>query len=190
MTLDYRDYTIESVPKLQTNGVKWQPHVVITAKNRRLRIVRSREFAGDALCTTKEEAEAQGIRLAKRIVDRVVEGESLAEIMATDRRYTPRYRVTFRTDISTSSAVNGTGVLVDLSMGGCRIETWTAVDRGSLLALQIHVPTLAWPLRIEAAMVQWVSGQFCGVAFVRIERYEQERLRGVIATLPEPTQTS
>jgi len=187
MTLDYRDHTIESVPKRQKNGVKWQPHVVIAIKNRRLRMVNSREFTADVLYASKQEAEAHGISLAKGIIDRVLEGESLAVVKAEDRRNTPRYRVQFRTTVSTSTMLEGTGVLLDISMGGCRIQSWIAIERGTMVELRIHVPDLAWPLIIEAAMVQWVSGQLCGLAFTRIEQYEQQRLRGIIATLPEPT---
>jgi len=46
----------------------------------------------------------------------------------------------------------------DLSSGGCRIESPLPVAPGFSLELRIHVPDLEWPIMIEAASVQWVSG--------------------------------
>jgi hypothetical protein len=44
---------------------------------------------------------------------------------------------------------------------------------------------LEWPLIIEAASVQWVSGQIFGLAFVRLTDTEYQRLGQVIMDLME-----
>ena len=51
------------------------------------------------------------------------------------------------------------------------------------LELRIYAPDIEWPLMIEAASVQWVSGQTFGLAFVRLRESERERLRQVIERL-------
>jgi hypothetical protein len=88
----------------------------------------------------------------------------------------PRLRVQFRTTFSTSSKLEGTGNMLDLSMGGCRIESPVIVEPGVSLELRIHAPDIEWPLMIEAASVQWVSGQTFGLAFFRITEPEHQRL--------------
>ena len=81
--------------------------------------------------------------------------------------------------------MEGTGLLLDLSTGGCRIESQITVEPGLSLELRIHVPDLEWPLMIEAAKVQWVSGQTFGLAFVRTTDTEHQRLGQVIKGLME-----
>ena len=103
----------------------------------------------------------------------------------SERRAMPRLRVQFRTTFSDSTKQEGIGVLLDLSMGGCRIESPIPVVSGCLMELRIHVPDLDWPLRVETASVQWVSGQTFGVAFFRITEAEQQRLGQVITNLIE-----
>ena len=75
--------------------------------------------------------------------------------------------------------------MLDLSMGGCRIESLVNVEPGLSLELRIFVPDLEWPLMVEAASVQWVSGQIFGLAFFRISEPEQQRLEQVIRNLIE-----
>ena len=75
--------------------------------------------------------------------------------------------------------------MLDLSSGGCRVESPVPVEPGVLLELRIYAPNVEWPLMIEAANVQWVSGQTFGLAFFRITEAEQERLGQVIEDLTE-----
>jgi len=97
----------------------------------------------------------------------------------------PRLRVEFRTTFSTSSKLEGTGNMLDLSMGGCRIESPITVEPGVSLELRIYAPDIEWPLMIEAASVQWVSGQTFGLAFFRITEKEQQRLGQVVSDLTD-----
>ena len=100
-----------------------------------------------------------------------------------DRRATPRFRVQFRTTVSGCTQPEGTGVILDLSKGGCRLESPLAILPGLSLELRVHVPGLEWPLMIDGADVQWVSEQFAGLAFVRIRQTEQQRLDEVLTNL-------
>jgi PilZ domain len=99
-----------------------------------------------------------------------------------DRRATPRVRVQFRTTVSGPTEPEGTGLMLDLSRGGCRLESPLLMLPGLSLELRIDVPGLEWPLMIDGADVQWVSEETAGLAFVRIREAEQQRLDDVLAT--------
>ena len=105
------------------------------------------------------------------------------DMKTEDRRATPRFRVQFRTTVSGSTQPDGEGIMLDLSKGGCRLESPLVILPGLLLELRIYVPGLEWPLMIDGADVQWVSGQIAGLAFVRIRQTEQQRLDEVITNL-------
>ena len=72
--------------------------------------------------------------------------------------------------------------MLDLSRGGCRLESPFLFLPGLSLELRIDVPGLEWPLMIDGADVQWVSEETAGLAFVRIRETEQQRLDGVLTT--------
>jgi PilZ domain-containing protein len=74
-------------------------------------------------------------------------------------------------------------MMLDLSMCGCRIESPVMMTPGLSLELRIHLPDLDWPLMIEAASVQWVSGQTFGLAFFRMKETEQQQVEYAISAL-------
>ncbi len=73
----------------------------------------------------------------------------------------------------------------DLSTGGCRIESPVTMELGISLELRIYVTGFGWPLMMEEAKVQWVSGQTFGLAFFRTTDTEHQRLELVIRDLME-----
>ena len=99
-----------------------------------------------------------------------------------DRRATPRFRVQFHTTVSDPTQPEGTGLMLDLSRGGCRLESPFLFLPGLSLELRIDVPGLEWPLMIDGADVQWVSEETAGLAFVRIREAEQQRLDEMLTT--------
>ena len=66
--------------------------------------------------------------------------------------------------------------MLDPSTDGCRIESPVTVEPGVSLELRIYAPNIEWPLMIDAASVQWVSGHTFGLAFFWITESEQQRL--------------
>ena len=107
------------------------------------------------------------------------------DMKTDDQRRMPRLLVQFRTAFADSTKLEGTGLMQDLSLGGCRIESPVPVLPGFSLELRIHVADLDWPLRIDASSVQWVSGLVFGLAFFRITTTEHRRLEQVINALME-----
>jgi len=182
-TVEYQGYTIQSAPQHLADGEKWQLRTFISVDDHRG--VKAREFSADVLYATEQEADIHGIAFGQRLIDGKVEGRSVTDMKTVDRRATPRLRVQFRTTFTGSTKLEGTGVMLDLSTGGCRIESPVTLEPGLLLELRIYVPDLEWPLMIEAANVQWVSGQTFGLAFFRIRETEQQRLGQVIGDLKE-----
>ena len=112
------------------------------------------------------------------------------DIKTPDRRVMPRFRVQFRTTFADTSRLEGKGLILDLSLGGCRIESPVSVAPSFSLELRIHVPDLEWPIMIEAANVQWVSGLMFGLAFFRLREAERQRLELVINALMEGKSTT
>ncbi len=182
-TIEYQGYTIQSFPHPLAQGEKWQLRIFISLDNHRG--VKTREFSADVWYATKPEADIHGIAFGQRLIDGKVEGQSVVDMKVVDRRATPRLRVQFRTTFSSSMNKEGMGVMLDLSSGGCRVESPVSVEPGLLLELRIYAPNVEWPLMIEAANVQWVSGQTFGLAFFRIREAEQQRLGKVIEALME-----
>lgn len=86
----------------------------------------------------------------------------------------------FRTTVSGPTEPEETGLILDLSRGGCRLESPLLMLPGLSLELRIYVPGLEWPLMIDGADVQWVSERTVGLAFVRIREAEQQRLDEVL----------
>ena len=97
-----------------------------------------------------------------------------------DRRATPRFPVQFHTTVSGSAQPDGTGILLDLSSVGCRLESPLLILPGLSLELRIYVPGWEWPLMIDGADVQWVNEETAGLTFVQIREAEQQRLDELI----------
>ena len=182
-TVGYQGYTIQSAPHHLAEDEKWRLRIYISVDDHRG--VRTREFSADVVYATEQEADIHGVAYGQRLIDGKVEGRSVADMKTTDRRATPRLRVQFRTTFSASSQVEGMGIMLDLSTGGCRIESPVTLEPGVSLELRIYAPDVEWPLMVEAASVQWVSGQTFGLAFFRITETEEQRLGQVIRDLME-----
>ena len=180
-TVAYQGYTIQSVPQYVTEWAKWRLRIFISV-DRHLGI-RSREISSEVLYKTEREADIHGIAFGQRLIDGKVAGRSVADMKTTDRRATPRLWVEYRTTFSDATKLEGTGIMLDLSTSGCRIQSPVTVEPGMTLELQIYAPRIRWPLLIEAATVQWVSGQTFGLAFLRITMTEGQRVSQVFTSV-------
>ncbi len=180
-TVEYQGYKVESAPQQLVGAEKWQLRISISVEDHR--VVRTREFSAEGVYATEQEADIHGITFGQRLIDGKVDGQSVMDMKSSDRRTTPRLRVQFRATFSASSRLEGTGIMLDLSTGGCRIESPVTVEPGMSLELRIYAPDVEWPLMVEAASVQWVSGQTFGLAFFRITETEHQRLEQVISDL-------
>ncbi|MGH7205313.1 MAG: PilZ domain-containing protein [Nitrospiraceae bacterium] len=94
----------------------------------------------------------------------------------------PRFRVQFRSTF-TGHQIEGEGKAIDLSQGGCRIESDLSIPASTTLELRLYVPELDWPLRVEQAVVKWARGREVGLEFVRILPDEEKTLHRVVKDL-------
>lgn len=180
-TVGYEGYTIQSTPHHPVDSERWQLRIFVSVDD--TRGIRTREFSSEFLYATEHEADIHGIAFGQRLIDGKVEGQSVVDMKTEDRRATPRLHVQFCTTFSASSTLEGTGIMLDLSRGGCRIESPVTVEPGVSLELRIYAPDIEWPLMIEAASVQWVSGQTFGLAFFRVTETEHQRLGQILSAL-------
>lgn len=101
-----------------------------------------------------------------------------------ERRVQPRFTTQFRSTFSRLRE-EGVGRTLDLSSGGCKIESEMKVVQGTTFECRLHVPGLDWPLRIDEATVRWVDGNTFGIEFTRIRQEETAKLNRVLANLEE-----
>jgi hypothetical protein len=77
---------------------------------------------------------------------------------------------------------NGAGTALDISMGGCTVETAASVREGTVLPVRLELPQGA-PLQIQAAAVRSVRGKIIGLQFLRFEGNERDRLQALVRSI-------
>jgi len=108
--------------------------------------------------------------------------QALKKERCTEKRSHPRFTAQFRSTFSGGQR-EGQGKTLDLSDGGCRIETDQPVVVGASFECRIYAPGLSWPLRIDEAQVRWVKGKTFGLQFIVIHPDEQAKLKQVLINL-------
>jgi len=101
-----------------------------------------------------------------------------------EKRQQPRFTSQFRSTFSGGQR-EGQGRTLDLSTGGCKIETDLLVVVGASFECRIYIPGLDWPLRIDEAQVRWVKAKTFGIQFTKIQPDEAANLKRVVASLDE-----
>ena len=101
-----------------------------------------------------------------------------------EKRQQPRFTAQFRSTFSGGQR-EGQGRTLDLSTGGCMIETDFPVVVGTSFECRIYVPRLDWPLRIDEAQVRWVRARTFGIQFTKIQPDDEAKLKRAIASLNE-----
>lgn len=100
-----------------------------------------------------------------------------------NRRRHLRRPFQFRSVLSNPGHPDAAGLMMDLSLHGCRIRSTSPVFIGMPLRLLIEVPEKESPICVERAAVRWVRGQQFGLEFVTFATPEYERLSRVVQAL-------
>lgn len=74
----------------------------------------------------------------------------------------------------------GEATVLDLSTNGCQATSLIQVHVGMTLRLSLFLHDQQWPLRIDEALVRWVSGATFGLEFTGIRPAQRERVRAII----------
>ncbi len=100
-----------------------------------------------------------------------------------DRRLAPRFKVHLPISCSGSSLIVE-GIVVNLSLGGCTIDSEQKVQRWKYLTLRIFLPNQDAPLVVDRAQVRSSrSRRLLVLEFLAMQPQEQARLRRFVATL-------
>ena len=97
-----------------------------------------------------------------------------------EQRKNLRFHVKFRSSFSSIGMVGGEGILVDLSIRGCRIESATDVQPGAALEVRIAAIEPEPPIQIQQALVRWSRGRQFGLEFVTMAPEEWARLQHTV----------
>ncbi len=133
----------------------------------------------------------KGLSLKKSgaIQELKVRGKTPIKQRSHERRTQPRFNTQFRSTFS-GRKQEGQGRTLDLSAGGCKVESEMDVAVGDQFECRLHIPGLDWPLRIDEATVRWVEGQIFGIGFTRIPKEELAKLNSVLADLERESSLS
>jgi hypothetical protein len=66
---------------------------------------------------------------------------------------------------------------LNISTGGCKIESDSGVEPGTELELHVHLPDQEPTREVKRAAVQWARGREFGVEFRSVRTEEELRLR-------------
>ena len=114
--------------------------------------------------------------------ERKAQGKIPTKQSSHERRTQPRFTTQFRSTFS-GRKQEGQGRTLDLSAGGCKIESDVSVVVGDQFECRLHIPGLDWPLRVDEAIVRWVEGPTFGIGFTRISQGELSKLTTILSDL-------
>jgi hypothetical protein len=98
------------------------------------------------------------------------------------RRADVQYAVAFSGD-----RLAGSGVVYNLSTGGCAIRSERSPQKGAYLALQIELSGQTTPLVVDMAVVEWAHQSEFGLRFISMQDAETSRLRNTLGVLERMT---
>lgn len=100
------------------------------------------------------------------------------------RRNFQRLRVAFPTMLRSAFYLQEVpaqhATLVDLSIGGCRLEGPITAAEGSRLRLEITTPIFEAPIVIDEAVVCSLPAMGAGLLFTKVQRKERRRIARII----------
>ena len=108
--------------------------------------------------------------------------QALKKARQAEKRLHPRFTAQFRSTFSGGQR-EGQGKTLDLSDGGCRVESDHPVVAGASFECRIYAPGLNWPLRVDEAQVRWVKGNTFGLQFTVMRPDERAKLKELLADL-------
>jgi hypothetical protein len=102
------------------------------------------------------------------------------------RRY-QRFPVHFHSILTGPQRGEWIGTVVNLSRGGCLVETDSHVYSGMQISLSLDVPGEASPIPVARAAVRWNRGREVGVGFITVSPPHQERLDQFLERMKQST---
>ena len=97
-----------------------------------------------------------------------------------DLRRHQRFPVHFHGVLGGPKLNESAGTILNLSKGGCLIESTSQLYAGIQVTLHIDIPDEASPIDIEQAAVRWNRNGQVGVGFITLAGPHQERLNQLL----------
>jgi predicted HAD superfamily Cof-like phosphohydrolase len=98
-------------------------------------------------------------------------------------RLATRIPTTFAEDIKPGEQRVGEGVVTDISLGGCYMQTFVQLSQGTLVSLELQTEQPTQAIAVEAAIVRIVRPTGVGLEFLRLSEPEHERFGQFIRQL-------
>jgi hypothetical protein len=103
-------------------------------------------------------------------------------------RIHPRYPVEY-TAAFLGQGIIASGVILNLSSGGCRVRSVGKLSQGDVVQVLIDVPRYETLLEVDEAMVRWTNGDECGLKFTGSPPEEDHRLLNELILAAQAAQT-
>lgn len=91
-------------------------------------------------------------------------------------------KVHYQVSLSTTSTATGEGLLLDLSIEGCRIEHARHLSINNYLSLRLILGSDDPPILVDLGAVRWVREKECGIQFLSIQPDQLLRLHKFLAS--------
>ena len=99
-----------------------------------------------------------------------------------EQRKHQRYHVRFNSIFSTDGDGLEKGLVLDLSLGGCRLMSTIYVPSGC--PIEVHIrPDQHSPIYVPSAVVRWTGESVCGLEFNELPELESATLTRLLWTL-------
>ena len=72
--------------------------------------------------------------------------------------------------------LRGKGVILDLSIGGCRVSSPSVVTTGDMFGVLIELPGHEQSLYITRTVVRWATAKEFGMEFILMDLHDRQRL--------------
>lgn len=103
------------------------------------------------------------------------------EVLGEKRKY-----VRLQADLPISfegDGIRGKGRVINISRGGCAVESEDRVPAGVYLRVRLDLPDAQSGLAVELGAARWSTGSAFGLEFIRMEADAQARLRDYLKSL-------
>lgn len=117
----------------------------------------------------------------------VTGGQTLSELLRaihpglTNLRQHERVQTQVRCRVSTRVPEGrGEGLICELSLGGCRLESDRTLAPGTEVALQVYLPHGACVIAIDHAVVRWAHSRQLGIEFLHLRQEDTGRLQRLL----------
>lgn len=107
--------------------------------------------------------------------------KAVEEVLGENRKY-----LRLQADLPISfegDGVSGKGRVINISRGGCAVESEGRVSAGVYLSLRVDLPDPQPVLTVDLAVVRWATGSAFGLEFIRMGTEAQEGLRRYLTNL-------